>query len=70
MCIKVRAMIFRILLFYVLSILLIGLNGESHFPDIATHLTVYYSAMGLPKSIQQVDHYISFYHRIYPSWFK
>lgn len=35
-----RAIATRILLFYVLSITLIGLNGEASLPNINTHLTV------------------------------
>jgi amino acid permease len=38
-CLEVRVMVGRILLFYVLSIILIGLNGELLFPGITAYPT-------------------------------
>lgn len=61
---------FRILLFYVLSILLIGLNG-SLVVCLYTILDLCFdSPMGLSKPLKQVHHHIPFHYRVQDGRFK
>jgi hypothetical protein len=56
-----------ILLFYILSILVIGLNGKQRFKQIVPWYWAHCSTMGLPKSLQCKYNHITIHYCVEPS---